>query len=116
MMLTTDGIGAERGWGNSGGCSGDCALPQNPASPKVKTPASCPTSQYPRPGVAAMPTIGLFSTRLPVEPKKRASPKAKMPPSEATSQYPPPSDVAAMPTIGLLSVMLPVEPKNCASP
>jgi hypothetical protein len=36
--------------------------------------------------VAAMPTIGLFSLMLPVEPQNWASPKEKTPPSEATSQ------------------------------
>src|ERR1700722_6891917 len=36
--------------------------PANAASPKVKTPPSAPTSQYPPPsGVAAMPTIGALS-------------------------------------------------------
>ena len=37
-------------------------------------------------GVAAMPEIGSFSSRLPVLPRNGASPKAKMPPSLATSQ------------------------------
>src|SRR5919106_105153 len=39
-----------------------------------------------------MPTIGLFSLILPVEPKNLASPKAKIPPSEATNQYAVPAD------------------------
>ena len=61
--------------------------PANPASPKAKMPPSDATSQYPPPvGVAAIPTIGLFSCIDPVEPRKGASPKAKMPPSDATSQ------------------------------
>ncbi len=69
MMATTGGIGIDNDWGKRGGWSGDCALPENPASPKVKTPASWPTSQYPFPsGVGAMPTIGSLSARLPVEP------------------------------------------------
>ena len=50
-------------------------------------PPSEATSQYPSPsGVAAMPTIGLFSGWPPIDPWKAASPKLKMPPSEATSQ------------------------------
>ena len=36
--------------------------------------------------LVAIPTIGMFSTVPPMEPKKPASPKAKIPPSEATSQ------------------------------
>ena len=63
-----------------------------------------------------MPTMGLLSAMLPVDPQNLASPKEKMPPSEATSQYPPPSGVAAMPTTGLLSAMPPVDPQNCAPP
>ncbi len=75
MMVTTGGIGIDSGAGKSGGCSGDCALPEKPASPKSKTPASCPTSQYPFPsGVAAMATIGSLSAMLPVDPKNCASP------------------------------------------
>ena len=59
----------ERSAGKSGGCSGDCALPAKAASPKLKTPASWPTNQYPLPsGVAAMPTMGSFSGMPPVEP------------------------------------------------
>ena len=61
--------------------------PQNPASPKLNTPPSAATSQYPRPsGVAAMPTTGALSLRLPVEPQNPASPKLNTPPSAATSQ------------------------------
>ena len=75
MIVTTGGIGIDRGWGNSGGWSGDWALPEKPASPKSKTPASWPTSQYPfPPGVGAMPTIGSFSVMPPVEPQNCASP------------------------------------------
>ena len=38
-------------------------------------PPSEATSQYPPPsGVAAMPTIGLFSAILPADPRKAASP------------------------------------------
>ena len=33
-----------------------------------------------------MPTMGLLSTMLPVEPVKGAPPSLKMPPSEATNQ------------------------------
>jgi hypothetical protein len=36
--------------------------------------------------IDAIPTIGLFRWRLPVDPKKPASPNEKIPPSEATSQ------------------------------
>ncbi len=50
-----------------------------------------------------MPTMGLLSRRLPVEPWKAASPKEKMPPSEATSQYPPLSPVGVMSTMGWFS-------------
>ena len=34
----------------------------------------------------AIPTMGLFNGRLPVDPKNSASPKVKMPPSDATIQ------------------------------
>src|SRR5205823_10845866 len=80
-------------------------------------PPSAATNQYPAPvGVAAIPTMGWFRRRLPVEPKKRASPKEKMPPSAATNQYPAPVGVAAIPTMGWFRRRLPVEPKKRASP
>ena len=63
-----------------------------------------------------MPTIGGFSCRPPMEPRKGASPKLKMPPSDATSQYPLPSGVAAMPTMGALSGLPPMDPRKLASP
>ncbi len=50
-------------------------LPKKCASPYEKIPPSEATSQYPPPsGVDAIPTTGLFSTMLPVLPKKVASP------------------------------------------
>ena len=63
-----------------------------------------------------MPTMGLFSLMLPVEPWNPASPKEKMPPSEATSQYPLEEGVDAMPTIGWLSGRPPIEPKKPICP
>ena len=61
--------------------------PKNLASPKVNTPPSDATNQYPPPsGVAAMPTTGLFRTIPPVDPKNLASPKVNTPPSAATNQ------------------------------
>ena len=79
-------------------------------------PPSEATSQYPPvAGSAAIPTMGLFSVRLPVEPQNPASPNVKTPPSEATSQNPPPLGVAAIPTIGWLGTML-SDPRPGASP
>ena len=44
-------------------------LPWNLAVPKLKTPPSAATSQYPPPpGTTAMPTIGWLSAMLPVLP------------------------------------------------
>src|SRR3954453_2173492 len=63
-----------------------------------------------------MPTMGLFSFMLPVDPWNRASPKLKMPPSDATIQYPPQVGVGDIPTIGLLSGVPPIEPRNGALP
>ncbi len=75
MMVTAGGMGFENGLGKRGGWRGDCALPEKPASPKSKTPASWPTSQYPSPsGVRAMATIGSFKAMLPVDPQNWASP------------------------------------------
>ncbi len=49
--------------------------PKNPASPKVNTPPSEATNQYPWPsGVAAMPTTGLFRGWPACEPWKTAFP------------------------------------------
>jgi hypothetical protein len=68
-MVTVPGIVTVSGAGKKGGWRGDCAEPENTASPKVKIPESAATSQYPLPsGVGVMPTIGLFSVRLPVDP------------------------------------------------
>ncbi len=51
--------------------------PKKRASPKLKIPPSPATSQYPLPdGVAAMPTIGAFSGRPCIDPKKCAFPNA----------------------------------------
>jgi hypothetical protein len=66
-------------------------------------------------GVAAMPTIGLFSARPPVEPQNWALPKVNTPPSDATSQYPPVGSVAE-PTIGFCSDTAMVSPSNAAPP
>ena len=61
--------------------------PWKPASPKVNTPPSLPTSQYPPPsGVAAMPTMDWLRRVLPREPWKGASPKVNTPPLGLTSQ------------------------------
>ncbi len=91
--------------------------PKKPAPPKVNTPPSEATSQYPPPSAAAaIPTTGLLSGLPPMEPKNPALPKLKTPPSEATSQYAWPASVAALPTIGLLSVRLPSDPWNGAPP
>src|SRR5580658_2548681 len=87
------------------------------ASPKLKTPPSDATSQYPSPsGVEAIPTIGSFSLRPPIDPRYMASPKLKTPPSDATSQYPLPSGVEAIPTIGSFSLRPPIDPRYMASP
>jgi len=61
--------------------------PKNVASPKLKTPPSAATSQYPLPvGDAAMPTTGAFNRVPPMDPKNVASPKLNTPPSEAAIQ------------------------------
>ena len=75
MIVTTGGMGVDSGLGKRGGWSGDCALPEKPASPKSKTPASWPTIQYPFPsGVGVMATIGSLRLMLPVDPKNCALP------------------------------------------
>src|SRR4051812_37101102 len=75
--------------------------PRNGASPKLNTPPSEATIQYPRPvGVAATPTIGWFRWRPPLDPKKPAPPTGKMPPARATRREPGPE--ATPPTIGWL--------------
>ncbi len=48
--------------------------PWKPAPPKLKTPPSDPTSQYPLSDVAAMPTTGLLSGVPPMEPLNAALP------------------------------------------
>ena len=66
---------------------GDASDPWKRASPKLNTPPSDATSQYPFPlGVAAIPTIGWLRTMAPVLPKNCASPYEKIPPSDATIQ------------------------------
>ena len=61
--------------------------PKNEASPKLKTPPSDATSQYPvLEGVTAMPTTGAFNRVPPMEPLNGAAPSAKTPPSEAAIQ------------------------------
>jgi hypothetical protein len=61
--------------------------PRNGAPPKLNSPPSLDTVQYPVPGRwAEMLTIGALSADPPIEPRNVASPKVKMPPSEATSQ------------------------------
>ena len=63
------------------------ADPKNPASPKLKTPPSEATAQYPLPsGVFAPPTMGLLSLVPPRDPKNPEAPKVKTPPSCATSR------------------------------
>ena len=87
--------------------------PQKCASPKLNTPPSAATSQYPLPlgFVTAMPNRpATLSLMLPVEPWKRASPKLNTPPSHAINQYPWPDFVAAIALTGEFSLMLPVEP------
>ena len=61
--------------------------PKKEASPKLKTPPSDPTSQYPvLEGVTAMPTTGALSGLPPIEPSNGAAPSAKTPPSAAAIQ------------------------------
>jgi hypothetical protein len=74
--------------GVGGGATGIAATaePKNPEDPKSKTPPSDATNRDPVPAAFdSMPTIGLLSARLPVDPAKEAL-KEKMPPSDATSQ------------------------------
>src|ERR1700722_5874251 len=67
--------------------------PWNPALPKVNTPPSEATVQYPWPlapdrvMVGAMPTMGCASLIPPIDPSKPRPPKANIPPSDATVQY-----------------------------
>ena len=74
--------------------------PRNGAPPKLNTPPSTPTSQYPPPDRALMPVIGATRCSPPSDPAKCASPKAKTLPSAATRKYPAEEGATAMPTIG----------------
>src|SRR5947209_1329373 len=62
-----------------------------------------------------MPSTGLLSLRLPVEPQKGA-PKEKTPPSPATIQYPDPSGVTVELTTGALRCLPVMSPRFWASP
>src|ERR1700722_4128714 len=52
-------------------------------------PPSLATSQYPPPGVSALPTIGALRCWPPMEPRNGGQ-NEKMPPSAATMRYPGP--------------------------
>src|SRR5438445_11842188 len=77
--------------------------PKKGAAPKLKTPPSAATSQYPLPsGLTAAATIGWTRWMEPAEPWKEALPTLSTPPSPATSQYPSPAgpDEPATPDAG----------------
>jgi hypothetical protein len=65
---------------------GETADPKNWDEPNVKMPPSEATNRYPESDVfVSMPTTGLASWMLPVDPRNGAL-NEKMPPSPATSQ------------------------------